>query len=197
MNKKIVITICREFGSEGHEIGKILSERLNIPLYDKDLLVLAAKESGEDMDRLASADEKVSTRFLSNYLPLSGDLLNDRLFKIESQLIRQIYEKDKACIIVGRLSDYILKDEDDCLKVLITAPFEERAEIIRKKHSITMDAARKVVKKMDEARRSYYSYYSNGKWSHESEKDLILDRSTFGIEGCVNIIESAIKQLDK
>lgn len=194
MEKKIIITICREFGSEGHEIGKQLSERLGIPLYDKDLLVLAAKESGINMDTLATADEKVSKRFLSTYLPLGGDFINDQLFKIQSQLIKQIVDKDESCIIVGRLSDYVLRDREDCLKVLIRAPFEKRAEIISEKHGITMDAARRLVKKMDAARKSYYDYYSNGKWAHETEKDVVLCRSTFGVEGCVELLAEAVKK---
>lgn len=197
MEKKVIITICREFGSEGHEIGKQLSERLGIPLYDKDLLVLAAKESGMHMDTLASADEKVSRSFLSNYLPLGSDFVNDQLFKIQSQLIRQIAEKDESCIIVGRLSDYILKDREDCMKVLITAPFEKRTAIISEKHGISVEEAKKLVKKMDGARKAYYEYYSNGKWSRETQKDVTLSRGTFGVEGCVDLLMAAVEEFIK
>ncbi len=191
--KRVIVTICREFGAEGHEIGKILGERLGIPMYDKQLLEMSAKESGLPLDRAAAIDEKASDRLLSNYMPLGSDALNDQLVRVESNLIKQLADKG-SCIIVGRLSDYVLRDEPDAVKVLITAPFEKRVEIIRDKHQITGEAAKKLVKKMDAARSAYYSRYTNGKWCHETEKDVILNRGTFGVEGCANILEGVIRK---
>jgi cytidylate kinase len=191
MENKIIITIGREFGAEGHEIGKNLAERLGIPLYDKDLLTLAAKQSGISIDYLASADEVVSNRFLATYLPQSIDsyTLNDKLFKVQSNIIQDLSEKS-SCIMIGRLSDYILRDNPDCIKVFIYAPFEKRVQIIKDKHGISEEEAKKLVKHMDHARNNYYSYYSKGKWNHMEGKDILINRSTFGIEGCVNILDN-------
>ena len=191
--KKVIVTICREFGAEAHEIGMKVADRLEIPMYDKELLEMSAKESGLDIDRAASVDEKKSDRLLSNYMPLGSDALNDQLVRVESSLIKQLAEKG-SCMIVGRLSDYVLREDPDTIKVLIMAPFEKRVQIIQEKRQMTEDAARKLVKKMDTARNSYYSAYTNGKWNHETGKDIILNRATFGVEGCADILESVIRK---
>jgi cytidylate kinase len=194
MGNKMIMTIGREFGAEGHEIGKELSMRLGIPLYDKDLLVLAAKQSGISIETLRNADEVVTKRFLTNYIPQIQDnyTLNDKLFKVESNIIRDLSEKG-SCIIIGRLADYILKDNPDCIRVFIYAPFEDRVRIIKEKHGVSEEAAKKLVKHMDSARDNYYSYYSKGKWNHKEGKDILLNRTTFGVEGCVNILEGIAK----
>lgn len=191
MGNKMIMTIGREFGAEGHEIGKVLAMRLGIPMYDKDLLVLAEKQSGIPIETLAKADEVVANPFRSTFLPQSIDsyTLNDKLFKIQSNIIRDISEKG-SCVIIGRLGDYILRDNPDCIKIFIYAPFEERVKIIKEKHGISEDAAKKLVKHMDNARNSYYMYYSKGKWNHKEGKDILINRATFGIEGCISILEA-------
>lgn len=190
MGNKMIMTIGREFGAEGHEIGKELAERLGIPMYDKDLLIIAAKQSGISVDTLASADEVVGNRFLSSYMPQSLDnyTLNDKLYKVQSNVIRDLAEKG-SCVIIGRLGDYILKDDPNCIKVFIYAPFNKRVQIISEKRGISIEAAKKIVKQMDHARNAYYSYYSKGKWNHKEGKDILLNRDTFGISGCVDILE--------
>ena len=116
MSKKI-ITICRSFGAEGHEIGKELSQRLNIPLYDKDLLDMAAQKSNLELNHAATLDEQISRKIISHYFLMSQDIESDRLFREETNLILQLAEKG-SCIIVGRMADYILRERTDCLKVL-------------------------------------------------------------------------------
>ena len=195
MSKKIIITIGREFGSEGHEIGRELADRLGISLYDKDLLAIAAKKSGLPLENLAEAEEKVASTFLMPYIGYGFDVgnTNDRLFLIESQIIREIAAAE-SCIIIGRLADYILRDDPDCLKVFIYAPLETRIEIVMKKHNISRDAAAKLVRKMDQARTSYYSYYTNHKWNQKEGKDIMLNRGKFGLTGCVDILEAVARE---
>ena len=192
MSKKVIITIGREFGSEGHEIGKELADRLGINMYDKDLLAIAAKRSGLAVEHLANVDESISTRFLEPYLgfSLGNDNLNDKLFAEESQIIRDIASKE-SCIIIGRCADFVLKDEENCINVFIYAPYEKRVEIIKEKHKITEDAAKKLVKKMDQVRNSYYTFYAGKDWNRKEGKDLMLNRAKFGIKGCVDILEAA------
>ena len=122
MNNKI-ITICRSFGAEGHEIGKELSQRLNIPLYDKDLLDMAAQKSNLELNHAATLDEQISRKIISHYFLMSQDIESDRLFREETNLILQLAEKG-PCIIVGRMADYTLRDRTDCLKVFITALYD-------------------------------------------------------------------------
>ena len=194
MSKRIIITIGREFGSEGHEIGRELADRLGISLYDKDLLAIAAKKSGLPLENLAEAEEKVASTFLMPYIGYGFDVgnTNDKLFLIESQIIRDIASTE-SCIIIGRLADYVLRDDSDCLKVFIYAPLENRIEIVMKKHNISRDAAAKLVRKMDQARTSYYSYYTNHKWNQKEGKDIMLNRGKFGVTGCVDILEAVAR----
>ena len=192
-DKRIVITIAREFGTNGHEMGLILAERLGLPFYDKDILTKAAHEIGIDVDKVKEADESVNSRILKPIFGLSVGFgeEEDRLFQAEEKVIRQVAQE--SCIIIGRLSDYILKDDPDCIKVFIYAPFEDRVKMIAKKYQISDDEARKVVRKMDQARSNFYSYYSNGKWEHGKGKDLILNRSTISLEDCVEMIAHLVE----
>lgn len=191
MKKNVIITIAREFGAEGHEIGKKLSERLGINLYDKDILAKAAKDSGMSAEGLRSIDEKLTGKFLHPYLALGMGAQEDSdiLFKAEERVIHELSEKE-SCIIVGRLADYILKDDPNCIKVFIFAPLEERVRIIHHKYDISKEEAKKLVRKMDAARANYYSYYSYGKWSQKKGKDITLNRGAFGVDGCVDILEA-------
>lgn len=126
MDSKLIITIGREFGAEGHEIGKELAQRLGFELYDKDMLALAAQKSGIDINVLASSDESIMGRFLSPYLTIGklSPSMGDKLFKVQTDIIHNLAAKG-SCVIVGRLADYILKDNPNCLKVFIYAPFEK------------------------------------------------------------------------
>lgn len=192
-DKKIVITIAREFGTNGHEMGLILAERLGLPFYDKDILTKAAHEIGIDVDKVKEADESVNSRILK---PIFGFSVGfgeeeDRLFQAEEKVIRQVAQE--SCIIIGRLSDYILKDDPDCINVYIYAPFEERVKMISKKYKMSDEESRKLVRRMDQTRNNFYSYYSNGKWEHSSGKDLILNRSTISLEECVDMIAHLVE----
>ena len=133
--KKTIITISREFGSGGREIGKKLAEQLNVPFYDKELIEIAAKESGLDKELFEEEDSRTSKGFrllgalgyslggpLSTITELS---LNDRLFLVQSQVIEQV-AKEGACVIVGRCADYVLKDYDTVLNVFIHGNMKEK-----------------------------------------------------------------------
>lgn len=190
--KKVIITIAREFGTNGHEMGMILSERLGLPFYDKDILSKAAHESGMELEKVQAADEKVNSLLskpIFGYSIGMGD--EDRLFQAEERIIKEVSQE--SCIIIGHLADYILKDDPDCIKVFIYAPFEERVKMIAKKYHICDEEARKVVRKMDQSRSNFYTYYSNGKWEHDKGKDLILNRSTISLEDCVEMIAHLVE----
>lgn len=197
MNSKLIVTIGREFGAEGHEIGKELADRIGFALYDKDMLALAAQKSGIDINVLASADESYYGHALSPYLTIGrlSPSMGDKLFKLQTDIIHDLAAKG-SCIVIGRLADYILKDDPNCIKVFIYAPFEKRVEIIKNKHEITEAEAKKLVKRMDSARREYYTYYSNGKWDRKEGKDILLNRAAFGIKGCVDILEAVVRARD-
>lgn len=194
MDQRFIVTISRQFGAEGHEIGKVLSQRLNVPLYDKDILGKAAQEHGTEKTYFQDADEKVAQRFFEPYLLLSMGVANknDQLFDAEAQIIRDL-AATKSCVIVGRLSDYLLRSEPRAIKVLVFAPLEFRVRNIQTKYAMSESAAKKMVARMDMARRDYCAYYSNGKWKQDSGKDLLLNRESLGVKGCADILEAAVK----
>lgn len=132
----VVITIARDFGAEGHEIGKMLSCELGIPLYDNELLVRSALREGESLDKMAAYDEQLAMDNVA-FLPdrVDSRSLSDKLFKSMSQVIVDL-GATRSCIIEGRLSDYLLRNNPNHIAVLVTAPFEDRVEIVRKKRGL-------------------------------------------------------------
>ena len=189
----VIITIARDFGAEGHAIGRKLSERLSIPLYDNELLQRNSLLSGEPVDTVAEYDERMASEMLA-FLPDATDnrTASDKLFQNMSQVIAQLGERE-TCIIEGRLSDYLLRDNPNMISVLITAPFDFRVEIVRNKRGLSVSQGRKLVRQRQHERELFYKRYSRNKWRMDSCKDLVLNRAKLGIEGCVDILEAAYK----
>jgi cytidylate kinase len=186
----VVVSIARDYGAEGHEIGKLLSEELGIPLYDNELLVRSALKSGLEVDQAAAYDERAAAEMYA-FLPDRIDALtvSDKLYKSMRQVILDL--ATSPCIIEGRLSDYILRKNPNLVSVLVTAPFDDRVEIVRAKRGLSKKDGRKLVKKMQRGREDFYKRYSAGKWDLHAEKDLVVDRVAFGREGCCAIIAAA------
>ncbi len=187
----VVITIARDFGAEGHEIGKMLAMELGIPLYDNELLVRASLRAGETIDKMAAYDESLAAENLA-FLPDRYDArsYSDKLFQKMSQVILDLGETE-SCIIEGRLSDYLLRNDPNHIAVLVTAPLEDRVEIVRAKRGLNKKQGLKLVKKQQKAREAFYRRYSGGKWSMGSGKDLVVNRAKLGREGCVAVIKAA------
>ena len=189
----VVITIARDFGAEGHEIGKMLSCELGIPLYDNELLVRAALRAGESVDKMAAYDERLAAESLA-FLPDRVDArsLSDKLFQKMSQVILDLGETE-SCIIEGRLSDYLLRNNPNMIAVLVTAPFDERVEIVRNKRGLNKKKGAKLVKQMQKTREAFYKRYSAGKWKMSDGKDLVVNRAKLGRQGCVDVIAAAYR----
>lgn len=189
----VVITIARDYGAEGHEIGKMLSVELGIPLYDNELLVRSATRAGEALDKVAEYDERMAAEFMA-FLPDRADsrTLSDRLFKSMSQVIVDL-AATRSCIIEGRLSDYLLRHNPNHIAVLVTAPFDERVEIVRAKRGLDRRAGAKLVRERQRAREAFYKRYSAGKWKMTDGKDLVVNRAKLGREGCVDVIAAAYR----
>lgn len=202
MKKKTIITISRQFGSGGREIGKKLAEQLNIPFYDKELIEIAAKESGMDKELFEEEGTRTSRGFhllgalgyslggpLSTMTELS---LNDRLFIVQSEVVKQVADEG-PCVIVGRCADYVLSDRDDVLHVFIHADMEDRKE--RAIHSYEVDERdiESSVRKIDKRRSNYYEYYTDRKWGSADNYDISINTSTFGIDRSVAIIKDVIE----
>lgn len=198
MKSKVVITIARQFGSGGREIGEKLANRLEIPFYDKSLIHLAAKESGIDEDLFDFADEKAYHRFWTassgnagfygNRISLFNEMpMNDKLFLIQSNIIRKLSDNG-SCVIVGRCADYILRNDKYTVPVFIHASEQDRLNRAVHTYGVDEKDAKDVMIKTDKRRASYYNYYSGGKWGRADNYDLSVNSSASGIDGAVDLI---------
>ena len=191
MGNNYIITIGREYGSGGFEIGKKLAEKLGIPFYDKNLIDEVAKKSGFDIETLRKGDEKsVSSWFNPVY---QDGTLNDRIFKAQSDVILEIAENG-PCVIIGRCADYILKDHKNVINIFVQAPFEDRIKRICNKYLIEVeDEAKREILKTDKQRRSYYEFYTDFTWGGRKNNDLIINSSVLGIDGTVELIKTFVE----
>ncbi len=187
----VVISIARDYGAEGHEIGVLLEKHLGIPLYDNELLVRSALSSGVEVGELASFDEKNASGPLT-YLPDVTDqrTTSERFFQAMRQTILDL-GMSRTCIIEGRLSDYILRDNPNLIRVLITAPMDERVRIVSTKRHISAIEGKFLVRSKQKEREKFYTRFSGGKWDMHMGKDLVVDHSVWGREGCCQIISAA------
>lgn len=194
MENQMIITIGRTFGSKGREIGEKLASELGISFYDKNLITIAAEKSGLTVELLDSADEKILNRFLDPFAvsaTIQGST-NDRLFRAESEIIREIAERE-SCVLVGRLADQLLKDNPNCLKIFIYAPIEQRVKTIMERHGLDGVESRRLVKQMDKIRGNYYSYFSDGKWEQKEGKDILVNSAMLGVDGTVELLKHVVK----
>lgn len=199
MEKKIIITIGRQFGSGGKCVAEALGRKLGIPVYDSELITRAAQESGFSKELFVRSDEKkrffsLSSIFAGSYGAETENYMSDKgLFKIQSDTILKIAEQGSA-IIVGRCSDYILREMDCTLDIFLTSPADVRAGRVAERSGCTVEKAAEIVDRMDKSREEYYNYYTFGNWGVASTYDLCLDSSLLGIEETADfIIEFARK----
>lgn len=197
MSDNYIITIGREYGSGGYEIGKKLSEKLGIGFYDKNLIDVAAEQSGIHVDMLNKADERTANPLVNPFLHpgYENGTVNDRLFWTQSEVIRGLAEKGESCVIIGRCADYILRDYDNVLKIFIQAPLKNRIQRIADKYLIELpEEAKKEVLRNDKLRRSYYQFYTDGKWGGRERKDMVINSSILGIDGTVELIKEFVER---
>lgn len=197
MNEHLVVTIGRQYGSGGREIGKTLAERLGLAYYDKELIVEAAKASGLDQKFLETSDEKAPNIFLysmafSSPSPAtSGIYIYNELFDIQSKVVRSVAEKS-PCVIIGRCADYLLKERPNCLRVFIHGSLENRMDRVAQRQNICLSEARDLILKTDKKRSNYYRSFTGQKWNDMEHYDLVIDSSFFGIEQTISLLTDAI-----
>ncbi len=195
--KHFIINIGRQLGSGGRAIAAILAQHYGITAYDRNLIELAAKESGFGQEFFENADEKKSHGFFhsifSNRAMASAlgnndsCLSNDALFKVQSDIIRDLAERD-SCIFVGRCADYILRDHPHHINLFFTANLEDRIARMASEKNITPEQAEELIEKADRRRADYYNYYSGKTWGAAESYDLCINTSHLGHEGTAKML---------
>lgn len=201
----LVITIGRQFGSGGRDVGEKVAEYFNIPFYDKELVEMAAQKSNISKEALKEVDEHATNSFLyslasGNYsmrginAPIYYEMpINDKLFIAQADVIKEVAKKG-SCVIVGRCADYVLENENiDMLNVFIHGSVDYRSKRVMESLGLNQSKARDRVIKTDKQRRTYYDYYTSKDWGVMSNYDICINAEKFGIEGAANLIINLIK----
>lgn len=194
----MIICIGREFGSGGHEIGKLLAETMGIPFYDRQLVDVAIKSNEAIAEAIERADERKTNTFLYSVWyetvdkELRGMSSNDILFKVQSEAIVELSQSGEG-VFVGRCADFILdKAEIEHISLFIAAPFSDRVkrkmDLLQKEEKVVTA----LVRKTDKQRKAYYNYYTNGSWGKPDQYDLCINSSVLGIEGSVQMLRTII-----
>ena len=202
-----IITIGRQFGSGGREIGYMVADKLGIKLYDKEMLQRAAQDSGICEELFESHDEKPSNSFLYSLvmdtysMGYSGSTYNDmpinhKIFLAQFDAIKKI-ANEEPCILVGRCADYALEGYPNLLSVFIHADLDARIKRIAKKYDLTDAKAKDLIIKTNKKRASYYNYYTDKRWGDADSYDVCLDSSVLGLEGTAEAIIKLIEVKEK
>lgn len=202
-----IITIGRQFGSGGREIGKKVAEHFGIKFYDKDLLTRAAKESGFCEEMIQSHDERPTNSFLYNLVMDTYSFgynsssfvdmpISHKVFLAQFDTIKKIAEEG-PCVIVGRCADYALADYKNVIHLFIYANESCKVKRIMKKYELSEAKAKDMIIKKDKQRQSYYNYYSSKKWGRADSYDLCINSSVLGVDGTVKLITQYVEDFEK
>ena len=206
MAKKIVITIARQYGSGGREIGEKVAEMLGIPIFDKQLITDAAAKGNLNEEVIKKTDESAANSLLytlamgSNVVGTSMHFgykmpINDKLFILQSEVIKS-YAKEGSCIIIGRCSDYVLREEENVFRLFIYGDLEHRKERVQSRHpELKSSQIIDVINKTDKRRASYYNFYTGNKWGKYDNYDMAINSSTLGIDETAELIAACARKL--
>ena len=200
--EKIIINIGRQFSSGGRYISKILCEEFGCSYFDKEILDLAAKESGFSPDVFKKSDEKKS--FIHTLFHLHAPMLSDdnfynnkfseeSLFKFQCDAIRKAASQG-SCLFIGRCADYVLRDEPNTVSIFLAADMEDRISRTMERYNMDEESAWKTISKKDSTRASYYNYYTGKKWGAAESYDLCINTSIFGLDETAKFIADFIRR---
>lgn len=197
--KHIIINVGRQLGSGGHDIGRMLALDFQAKYYDRELLNLAAKESGLSEKIFEQNDERkgffrgllnIGTPHVNGFKP---DLSQESLFQFQSDAIRKA-AKEGSCVFVGRCADYVLRDFENTVNIFITASMDYRVEQIMNKQHMDAEAARRFIEQGEGKRADYYNYYTGKKWGSAESYDLCIDSSKLGLMETEKLIAQFIRK---
>ena len=200
-----VITIARELGSGGSRIGRMLAQRLGYGFYDREILRLAAIDSGINEEIFSRSDEQMTrfnlfraVRMANNgqFVPSPPDqddsISDENLFRYQARVIRQI-ASDEKCVIVGRCADYILRDQPNVLGVFVHAPLDQRIASIMEVNGVGSTEAERLIRRTDKRRAEYYRFFTGLDWQDAKHYDLCLNTGKVPFETGVDMIEACLR----
>ena len=200
--KHIIINVGRQVGAGGQEIGRMLAQDFEAKFYDRELLNLAAKESGFSEKFFKQNDEKkgflrglfnVQSPHLTGGSLYGSNFSQDSLFQFQSDAIRKAAAED-SCVFVGRCADYILRDFENVVNIFITASMDFRVDVVSKVKQLDAEHARKLIEHVESRRAQYYNYYTGKRWGAAESYDLCIDASILGLEETEKLIADYIRK---
>lgn len=201
-----IVTIARQFGSAGREIGEKVAEYFDIKCYDKELLTRAAKESGFCEEMITNHDERPTNSFLYNLVMDTYSFgynassfvdmpISHKVFLAQFDTIKKI-ASEGPCVIVGRCADYALSDYENCLNIFIYADEKSKINRIMERYNLPENKAKDMINKKDKQRQSYYNYYSSKKWGRADSYDMCINSSILNVEGTAKLIIQYIEDFE-
>lgn len=193
MEKQIIISIGREYGSGGHEIAEKLAERLQIPIYDRNLLDRMAEEKSMDGEKLRKYDEAPRKLLLSRTVRGYSNSPEENIAHMQFDFIKEKAEKGESFVVVGRCSDDLLKPYEGLISIFILGDKEEKVQRIMRVRNMTEEEAKAAIYRHDKKRKSYHNYYCKGKWGDSRSYDICVNSSKLGTEKTVDMLEDYIR----
>ena len=199
-----IVTIGRQFGSGGHEIGNRLATRLDIPLYDNNLVRMVAEKLDIREETAQAVDETTLNSFLAGYViaPMEPSTyingteyiqpLSEQVYELQCEIIRKLAERG-SCVIVGRCADFVLRDNPNLINVFICADKEDRIKRIAQRYDLSERKAADRIKKIDRERKYYYESHTGLDWGSVQAHQMLLNASRLGMEKTVDILEELYK----
>ena len=193
LNKQIVITVSREYGSGGRYVGRLIADKLGIKFYDKEFITQLALETGLSEEYIESNEQKRDTLSGLNNGYYFGLDNSDELFIKESEMIKEVAEKE-SCVIIGRCSDFILKDRENVVKVFIYSDMEDKIKRATEIYGFDKNKAEKEIKRIDKLRANHYKYYTEKEWNDHSNYDICINSDTLGVEKSADLICNMVRE---
>ena len=198
-DKKYVVTIARQFGSLGRPIAKLMSKKLGVEYYDRDIVEQAAKKLNLPVSQIDELEEKVKKTATNSYkrmmypLGTQSSTEQDRIFEAQQNIMKFLVERE-SCIIVGRCSDFVLSDEENAVHIYIYAPYEQRVKNCVNDLHLSEEEAKKMIRSVDEARDNYHMHYAGFLPSDPKHKTIMIDSSSLGVEGTAEYLVDFIQK---
>ena len=187
LDKQVIITISREYGSGGRYVGKLIADKLGIKLYDKEFVEKVAKETGLSEEYIENNEQKRDSLAGMNNGYYVGLNNSDELFIKESELIKKLANQE-SCVIIGRCADFILQDKSNVLKVFVYGDIKDKIKRATEIYGLNKSKAEKEIKRIDKLRANHYKHYTEKEWSNHANYDVCINSDTLGVEKSADLI---------